>query len=341
MTVSISTLSIVTPCYREAANVGALVASVNSALTDTDVAWELILVNDGSPDDTWARIAEAAATDERVRGVNLSRNFGKEAAMLAGLRAARGDAVVVMDGDLQHPPALLPELVETARRENADQVIARRTRDGEGWLRRVLSRGYYRVVRRLMDVPLEDGVGDFRLLSRRALDALLQLTEVNRFSKGLFAWIGFPTAYVDYTNVSREQGASSWSLRSLWNYGVDGIIAFNDRPLRLGIHAGLGIVVASFIYLLVLIWRWQVVGVVVPGYLTTLGAIVFMGGIQIVLIGLIGEYIGRIHSEVKQRPVYLVADTLNDPIEQVWLGTDDVSTSTTTTSPIKPVPDSS
>src|SRR5690606_1471627 len=144
-----------------------------------------------------------------------------------------------MDADLQHPPELLPAMISTMRTEHVDQVIARRTRDGEPWLRRRLSKLFYRVVRSLMDVPLEDGVGDFRLLSRRALDTLLRLTESNRFSKGLFAWIGFSSAYVDYRNVTRERGASSWSLRSLVNYGIDGVIAFNDRPLRLGIHVGI------------------------------------------------------------------------------------------------------
>lgn len=232
--------------------------------------------------------------------------------MFAGLEAVTGDAVVVMDADLQHPPALLPQMYAVWQEQQVDQVLARRTRDGEGWLRTKLSKLYYRVVRSLMDVPLEDGVGDFRLLSRRALDALLRLTETNRFSKGLFAWIGFPSAYVDYTNVTREHGASSWSLRSLLNYGVDGVIAFNDRPLRIGIHVGLAVVGLSFCYLAFLFGQWMIVGVQAPGYLTTLGAIFFVGGLQIVLISLVGEYLGRVHSEVKRRPVYLVADT-TDP----------------------------
>lgn len=306
-------LSVVAPCYREARNIAPLVAAVRAALDELDCDWELVLVNDGSPDDTWLQIELAATADDRVRALNLSRNFGKEAAMLAGLRAASGDAVVVMDADLQHPCELLPTLVETMRTEGVDQVVARRSRDGEPWLRRRLSGLYYRIVRSLVDVPLEDGVGDFRLLSRRALDALLQLTEVNRFSKGLFAWIGFPTAYVDYTNVTRERGDSSWTLRSLLNYGIDGVIAFNPRPLRVGIHVGLGVVLLSVLYMVWLLTRWITVGVQSPGYLTTVGAIIFLGGVQITLLGLLGEYVGRIHSEVKRRPSYLVADTINEP----------------------------
>lgn len=303
-------LSIVCPCYREAENIEPLVAAVTRSLNGTDVAWELILVNDGSPDDTWGRISALAEQDSRVRGIDLSRNFGKEAAMLAGLRAARGDAVAILDADLQHPPELLPDMVAQLRTQQVDQVVARRTRDGEPRLRRWFSRMYYRLVRSLMNVPLEDGVGDFRVLSRRALDALLQLTETNRFSKGLFAWIGFPVAYVDYVNVRRERGSSSWNFRSLLNYGLDGVIAFNDRPLRQGIHLGLAATAVSFVYLAFLFVRWAFVGVEAPGYLTTLGAIVFMGGLQVVLIGLVGEYVGRIHGEVKRRPAYIVAETV-------------------------------
>lgn len=302
-------LSIVCPCYNEAENIDSLIAAIARCLGPVDVSWELILVNDGSADDTWRRITAAAADEPRVTGISLSRNFGKEAALLAGLHAASGDAVAIMDADLQHPPELLPLMIATMRTEHVDQVIARRSRDGEPWLRRRLSHLYYRLVRSLMDVPLEDGVGDFRLLSRRAVDALLRLTETNRFSKGLFAWIGFPSSYVDYTNVTRERGVSSWSLLGLLNYGIDGVIAFNDRPLRLGIHVGIGAVAVSFLYLAFLFGRWALVGVEAPGYLTTLGAIVFMGGLQVILIGLVGEYVGRIHGEVKRRPIYVVADT--------------------------------
>ncbi len=270
--------------------------------------WELILVNDGSTDATWQRIEEATSSEQRVRGINLSRNFGKEAAMLAGLRAAEGDAVVVMDADLQHPPSLLPEMLHTMHDLGVDQVVARRTRSGDPWLRTQLSKLYYRTVRSLIDVPLEDGVGDFRLISRRALTALLQLTETNRFSKGLFAWIGFPRAVVDYTNVIRGQGKSSWGLYGLVNYGIDGVIAFNARLLRLGVHLGITTVLISFLYLLWLFGRWLLYGVEAAGYLTTIGTIVLFGGIQLVVLGLMGEYVGRIHTEVKRRPAYIIAD---------------------------------
>lgn len=312
-TAPVRLVSVVCPCYKESANIAPLVEAVSEALEPTGLEWEIVLVNDGSPDDTWARISTAAAVDPHVVGVNLSRNFGKEAAMLAGLREARGEAVILMDADLQHPPALLPEMLATMQEQQVDQVIARRTRDGDPWLRKQLSKLYYRIVRSLMDVKLEDGIGDFRLFSRRAVDAILTLTETNRFSKGLFAWVGFPRAVIDYRNVSRQAGASSWSFRALMNYGIDGVIAFNDRPLRLAVHAGFAAVSLALLYLLWLFIDWIINGVAAPGYLTTIGAIVLLGGVQLVFMGVLGEYIGRIHGEVKQRPVYIVADTIRRP----------------------------
>lgn len=310
--VSVRRLSVVCPCYRESANIDALVGRI-AAVLDPVVEWELVLVDDGSPDDTWARIEAVAAGDSRVRGLRFSRNFGKEAAMLAGLRAAQGDAVVIMDADLQHPPEIIPEMVEAMRSHQVDQVIARRDRTGERWPRRLLSRLYYRIVQALVEVRLEDGVGDFRLLSRRAVDALLSLTEVNRFSKGLFAWIGFRRHVVDYRNVGRQSGASSWGFLSLLNYGIDGVIAFNDRPLRLAVQGGLTAAGLSVLYLLWLIVEWFRHGVTAPGYITIIAAVVLLGGVQLTFIGILGEYIGRIHQEVKERPSYIVADEVNGP----------------------------
>lgn len=313
MAVDVKRLSVVCPCYREAANIAALVSRIAESLDPVGVDWELVLVDDGSPDDTWAQIEQAAAREPRVRGLSFSRNFGKEAAMLAGLRVAQGDAVVVMDADLQHPPEIIPEMLEALQAHRVDQVIARRTRDGEPWPRRMLSRLYYRMVQSLVDVELEDGVGDFRMLSRRALDALLSLTEVNRFSKGLFAWIGFRRHVVDYRNVDRHAGRSSWGFFSLLNYGVDGVIAFNDRPLRLAVQGGLGAAGLSLLYLLWLIIEWFRHGVTAPGYITIIAAVVLLGGVQLTFIGILGEYIGRIHQEVKDRPSYIVADEVNGP----------------------------
>lgn len=301
-------LSIVVPCHNEAAGLPALYKRLTEVAERLTADIELILVDDGSADETASTMRNLADIDDRVRYILLSRNFGKESAMLAGLRSAQGAAVVVMDADLQHPPELLPELL-AAHHGGADQVVARRDRRGEPFRRRMLSRLYYRIVNGLVDVRLVDGDGDFRLLSRRALDALLELSEYNRFSKGLFAWIGFPVATVPMPNAEREYGTTSWTFRKLLNYGLDGVISFNSKPLRSAIHLGVILVIMSAAYLV-----WQIIstlmfGVDSPGYLTLLAAIIGLGGAQMILLGVIGEYIGRIFSETKKRPHYIVMES--------------------------------
>jgi len=229
--------------------------------------------------------------------------------MLAGLTYARGDAVVIMDADLQHPPHLVLEMLRRFD-EGYDQVVARRTREGDSAVRTAFSRLYYRMVNSLVDVRMEDGVGDFRLLSRRAVDSLLQLNEYNRFSKGLFSWIGFPLATIDYENVARQGGgASKWSFRRLLNYGIDGIMSFNNAPLRLAIYLGALVTALAFAYVGFLIVAALGGGIDVPGYITLVTAVLGLGGIQLLFLGVIGEYIGRVYFEVKQRPHYLVAES--------------------------------
>lgn len=302
-------VSVICPCYREENNIEPLVAEIEKVFSRDNLNWELLLINDGSPDGTWDKISEVAKKESRIRGLNLSRNFGKEAAMLAGLQAATGSHVVIMDADLQHPPELILEMYRIMNATGAGQVVARRTRDGEPWLRKTLTRVYYRLVNRLIDVELVDGIGDFRMLSREAVYALLQLTERNRFSKGLFEWIGFDREIIDYRNVERVRGDSSWSFFQLMNYGLDGVIAFNDRPLRLAIKAGFFAVFLGLAYLAWMFIDWLVRGTTAPGYMTTIAAIVLFSGAQLVFLGLAGEYIGRIHTEVKKRPHYIISET--------------------------------
>lgn len=214
-----------------------------------------------------------------------------------------------MDADLQHPPPLILEMLEL-HRQGYDQVVARRTRDGEPFGRTLASRLYYRLVNSLVDVSMEDGVGDFRLLSRRAVDTLLQMREYKRFSKGLFAWIGFPMATVDYRNVTRRgAGQSRWSFRRLLNYGIDGIMSFNDAPLRLSIYLGAIVTALSFAYVIFLVVAALVQGIRVPGYITLVAAVLGLGGLQLLFLGVIGEYVGRIYYETKQRPHFVVAET--------------------------------
>lgn len=305
-------LSIVVPCFNEQDLIVSLCEAVMSVAQPLATELELLLVDDGSVDDTYALAAGLASRDGRVRVLRLSRNFGKEAALTVGLQAARGDAVILMDADLQHPPALIPQLLAAYER-GFDQVVARRDRQGDPLLRRWAAHFYYRIVGRLIDVQIQDGVGDFRLLSRPVVDALLRLPESNRFSKGLFSWVGFEVAYVDFHNVARGTGRSRWSTRKLIDYGVDGVVAFNARPLRIGIWSGLAAVALAVAYVLWLLVRYLQDGTDLPGYLTTVAVIVGLGGVQLICLGIIGEYVGRIYREVKARPHAIVREELNKP----------------------------
>jgi glycosyltransferase involved in cell wall biosynthesis len=302
-------LSVVVPCYNEEAVIELFDARVRAALSGLDVDYELCYVDDGSSDATLDRLRGLAQVhDGNTRYVSFSRNFGKESGMLAGLREATGDAVVLMDADLQHPPELIGRMLELYDRGH-DQVVARRNRDGDRFMRSLASRLYYRLINRMIDVRLTDGSGDFRLLSRAAVDALLSLPEYNRFSKGLFSWIGFDTVTFDYTNVAREAGATKWRFGALINYGIDGVISFNSRPLRLGIHVGLVLAALAALYTAWIIVAAVVVGIETPGYMTLLAAIVGLGGLQMAMLGLVGEYIGRIYYESKRRPHFLIRET--------------------------------
>ncbi|MEW1616232.1 MULTISPECIES: glycosyltransferase [unclassified Streptomyces] len=301
-------LSVVVPCFNEAEVLDTFHTALLTALEGIGTPFEICYVDDGSGDATRDLLSALALRDERVHYTAFSRNFGKEAAMLAGLRMSRGAAVVIMDADLQHPPELIPRMLEL-HRHGYDQVIPRRDRVGEGVVRSTLSHTYYALVRRCMDVELIDGSGDFRLLSRRAVESVLSLPESNRFSKGIFSWIGFDTVSFRYHNSERVAGRSKWGSRRLLNYGIDGLLSFNNRPLRLAIYTGFWVFVSALAYAL-----WTVVTVVLhgadtPGYATLLTAVVALSGIQLVTLGVIGEYVGRIYHEAKHRPPYVVRET--------------------------------
>lgn len=300
-------LSVVVPCHNEMHGLQRLIDALCAVAPDVATRFDVILVDDGSTDGTLAEMRRLSAADPRISYVALSRNFGKEAAMLAGLRRAAGDAVAIMDADLQHPPELLASMVPLLA-GGFDQVVARRTRDGDPLTRRIVSRMYYRFMNRLVDVRIEDGVGDFRVLSRRAVDALLSLPESNRFSKGLFAWIGFDTATVDYTNVGRTVGTSKWTMRSLFNYGIDGVVSFNSKPLRAVMHFGAFVAFIAFLYVVWELARTAFHGTTTPGYVTLIGAVIGLGGLQLLVLGVIGEYLGRIYYETKRRPQFMVKE---------------------------------
>ncbi|WP_097971284.1 glycosyltransferase [Streptomyces sp. gb14] len=301
-------LSVVVPCFDEAEVIEAFHAALLGVLDPLGDSFEICYVDDGSRDRTRPLLNAIAARDPRVHYTAFSRNFGKEAAMLAGLRMSRGAAVVIMDADLQHPPELIPRMLEL-HRHGYDQVIPRRDRTGEGMVRSTLSHTYYALVRRCMDVELIDGSGDFRLLSRRAVESVLSLPESNRFSKGIFSWIGFDTVTFRYRNSERVAGRSKWGSRRLLNYGIDGLLSFNNRPLRLAIYTGFWVFVSALVYALWTVVRVVLHGVDTPGYATLLTAVVALSGIQLVTLGVIGEYVGRIYHEAKHRPPYVVRET--------------------------------
>ncbi|HEY4572045.1 MAG TPA: glycosyltransferase family 2 protein [Kribbella sp.] len=310
-------LSLVVPCYNEVEVVNRFHEALSRELVATGRPYEIVYVDDGSTDGTLDRLVGLAATDEKVRYLSFSRNFGKEAAMLAGLRYAGGDAVVIMDADLQHPPELVGRML-TEYERGFDQVIARRTRTGDPGTRTLLARAYYWLINKWADVELMDGVGDFRLLSRRAVDGLLELNEYNRFSKGLFAWIGYESILFEYENVKAPpERKSRWTFRRLLEYGLDGLLSFNNKPLRIAIYVGLLLTAVAAGYAVWVIAVAILNGVAMPGYVTLIAAIVGLGGVQMVMLGLIGEYIGRIYYETKKRPHYLLKQTNMDPVTRL------------------------
>ncbi|MGE8080443.1 glycosyltransferase family 2 protein [Peribacillus loiseleuriae] len=303
-------LSIVVPCYNEQQNVRKFYLETQKYVQELLIAIEYVFIDDGSKDQTLSVLRDLAEQDTNVHYISFSRNFGKEAAILAGFQFASGDAVVLIDADLQHPPSLIPTMWRHFE-EGYDQIIAKRNRIGEKFVRRKLTNLYYKWINKLVDVTVTDGVGDFRLLSRQALDALLKMTEYNRFSKGLFAWIGFHEKVIEYDNQIRVEGTSKWSFNSLLNYGIDGILSFNNKPLRIAIYSGMFITLFGFIYILLTLINYFIHGIDTPGYFTTISAIIVLGGIQLLFLGIIGEYIGRIYYETKRRPQYLIKEKSN------------------------------
>ena len=304
-------VSVVVPCRNEAENVRVLVSRVRVALDAAavgDGGYEIVVVDDGSSDDTLAVLREESAHDPRVRYVSLSRGFGKESAVLAGLREARGDVVVLMDGDLQHPPEVLPEMLDMLRSTGCDQVVGVRDRTGETRLRRLASRGYHSIASRNTGVALRPGHGDFRAVTRRVVEAVLSMGEVNRFSRGLFAWVGFDIRELPYSDAERLHGSSRWSISGLLGYGLDGLFSFNERPLRIMVHLGWWAVVVFLLYVAYIVVSVAFFGIETPGYVTLVASIFFFGGLQLLSIGLLGEYLGRIYLEVKDRPPYVVLE---------------------------------
>jgi len=304
------TLSVVVPCFNEEAALPffwAEFSRVREAMDGFDL--ELILVDDGSTDETLRVMKDLADRDPRVRYVSFSRNFGKESALFAGLEAAKGDFVATLDADLQDPPSLLPEMMESLLDGKFDCAATRRvSRKGEPPIRSFFARLFYRIMAKISDAHIVDGARDFRLMTRQMVDAILSLREYNRFSKGIFSWVGFKTRWFEYENVERVAGETKWSFWKLFLYSLEGIVAFSTAPLVLASVAGFVFCLAAFVTICVVIAKTLIWGEPVTGYPSMMSVILFIGGIQLFSVGIVGQYVAKTYLETKKRPIYIVKE---------------------------------
>ena len=304
--VSPCALTVIVPVYNEEEVLPIFHSRLLAALAGVQGGWEVVYINDGSKDGTLRILKELQLAGPGVGFASLSRNFGKEAAMSAGLKLSRGNAVILIDADLQDPPELIPEMMRIWQ-QGADMVNMQRcSRQGETWFKKASAAWFYRVINWLSDVPILANVGDFRLLSRRSVDALNLLPESNRFMKGLFAWIGYKQVTLEYDRHARAAGHTKWPYFKLFNFAIEGITGFSVVPLRLASYAGFLTAVAAFIYALVFLVKTMIVGDLVKGFPTLIVAILLLGGLQLMAMGIIGEYLGRLFMESKRRPLYLL-----------------------------------
>lgn len=303
------TISILIPAYNEAPVLNALLERLGKLADSTkNYNFEFLFVNDGSKDSTLEIIKDYAEKDSRISYVNFSRNFGKEIAMIAGLDHVKGDATVIIDADLQDPPELIPEMIKYWE-EGYDDVYARRTsRLGESWLKKFTSKAFYNVLQATTRIPIQKDTGDFRLLDRRAVEAIKQIRESQRYTKGYFSWIGFKKKEITYKRDPRAAGQTTFNYFKLINLAIEGIVSFSIAPLRLATFIGTVVSFAAFIYLVYIVIRTILFGTDLAGYPSTLAVILFLGGAQLLSLGIIGEYVGRIFNETKQRPLYYVEE---------------------------------
>ena len=300
------TISIIAPCYNEEETIEPFLRRIEEILTQINEPYEIVFIKDGSKDNTLNVLLNAKKNFKNIRIINFSRNFGKEAALTAGLDKARGEAAIPIDVDLQDPPELIKELVARWR-EGCDVVLAKRAdRTSDSFAKRVSADLFYKLNGKISNVDIPNNVGDFRLMSKRVVEALKQLPENQRFMKGLFAWVGFKTVAIEYVREKREAGQSSFNGWKLWNFALDGITSFSTLPLRIWLYIGALVSFLSFLYGSFIILKTLIFGVDLPGYASLAVIMLFLGGIQLIGIGILGEYIGRIYSESKRRPSYII-----------------------------------
>ena len=299
-------VSLVVPVFNEAESVAIFVQATRSVLESAKLDFEVVFINDGSSDETLPRLIELSETDKRVRSINLSRNFGKELALTAGIDHAIGDVLVPMDVDLQDPPELIPKFIEKWR-EGYDVVYGVRScRKHDSLAKRTTAALFYRIFNSLSPLHVPENAGDFRLIDSRVADVIRQMPERNRFMKGLFAWVGFNSVGVPYERPKRAAGSTKWGNWRLWNFALDGLFSFSTLPLRVWTYIGATVAILSFCYGSFIIIRTLFLGVVIPGYASLLTVVLFLGGVQLLSIGVLGEYLGRLFIEVKGRPLYII-----------------------------------
>lgn len=309
---------LIVPCYNEQEALPIFYDEVMKVVTTMNCQYELIFVNDGSKDNTLSILKDFAAKNENVTYISFSRNFGKEAAMYAGFSNADGDYVAVMDADMQDPPALLPQMVKILETEDYDSVATRRvSRAGEPPIRSWFARKFYQLINKISDADIVDGARDFRLMKREMVDAIVAMGEYNRFSKGIFGWIGFKTYWLPFKNVERVAGETKWNFWKLFKYAIDGIINFSEAPLSIASWAGIGMTFIAFIMMVIVIVRRLCFGDPVAGWASTMCVIIFIGAIQLFSMGIMGQYIAKTYNEAKHRPHYIVAESNGEKVKRI------------------------
>jgi len=305
-----SLISVIVPCYNEESGLSVFYTELSNVINNIEnYSFEIIFIDDGSKDSTIEKILETSEIDPKVKYITFSRNFGKESAMLSGLRNSNGTFVVIMDADLQHPPKLLYEMISGIE-EGYDSVATRRkNRKGEPVIRSYFSKLFYRIVNKTSKVNITEAATDYRLMNRKMVDAVLEISEYNRFTKGIFEWVGFKTKWIEIDNVERVAGETTWSFGGLFSYAIEGIVSFSVAPLKISTLLGSIISLISFLYALYIVIRTLVFGIDVPGYVSLICIVLFLGGLQLISIGIIGEYLSRTYLEVKNRPNYIIDKT--------------------------------
>ena len=311
-------ISIIVPCYNEQESLPVFHSEITRVFSQLKYEYELIFINDGSKDDTLKVIRSLAKDDKHITYISLSRNFGKEAAMYAGFCNAKGDYVAVMDADMQDPPSLLPQMTEILESGEYDSVATRReTRDGEPKIRSWFARAFYKLINKISDADIVDGARDFRLMKREMVDAIVAMSEYNRFSKGIFGWIGFKTYWLPYKNVERVAGETKWSFWKLFKYSIDGIVSFSQVPLSIASWFGVIMTGLSFILLMFIVLRKLIFGDPVAGWASLICTVIFVGGILLFCLGIMGQYIAKTYMECKRRPHYIVAETNSEDVSKI------------------------